>query len=453
MNNINEDELMRAAMGDLDDLGNSPSQNPINPPQPQAKTPPQSPFVTPKPISTKSSGFNKKIVAFVTVITLVVVGAVVAVVANSNKTTEEYADANHFEIENNEQLSENNGFSNGIKIEIDDTEYSFPMLVSDFHNLGWEYPYSEDFKLPAYDSDKEYLEYQEKYKNSELGVIDIDVYVFNYSSESKYYSDCAVAGFKISERDFPTGNVSFYGLTIGRSTYNDVIETFENIVEDDGCYYYYFLEHDNKKHMIEFYFDDSNILSGLKIVNADINLFDEGDVKLRTVDDSFNVVPDSISNDLFDYQFMVNGDLYQMPVTPQALLDNNYDIPDAETIISSGKSYELKVNYNGASTTLFINNFSDGPAKAKDCPITSITLGYSDNVFRDFELSGDITMGTDPYYIVEYLISMGMNEDDIDLDRLTNEDAQNRFYQFYSASDGTISGVKINFYGYLTDLY
>lgn len=48
---------------------------------------------------------------------------------------------------------------------------------------------------------------------------------------------------------------------------------------------------------------------------------------------------------------------------------------------------------------------------------------------------------------------MGMNEDDIDFNRLTNEYSQNRFYQFYPASDGTISGVEINFHGYLTDIY
>lgn len=32
-------------------------------------------------------------------------------------------------------------------------------------------------------------------------------------------------------------------------------------------------------------------------------------------------------------------------------------------------------------------------------------------------------------------------------------DSQNRFYQFYHVSDDTISGVEINVYGYLTDLY
>ena len=182
----------------------------------------------------------------------------------------------------------------------------------------WEFMDSTTNKviLEAYDPyDFEYFD--TKAKNRSLHLADISIIFFNYSSGKQSLEDTAVSCMKISNSDLNGNSFVLPGnVELGVSTLEEVISAYgedydldeSNVNHDSAYLVYYFDEYRNAGNKISLTFTNG-ILSYVIFNNVDYAKF-EDTAELATADSRFNNVPSGISNNIFDYQFKMNGKYY-----------------------------------------------------------------------------------------------------------------------------------------------
>ncbi|MCI6244635.1 MAG: transposase family protein [Eubacterium sp.] len=301
-----------------------------------------------------------------------------------------------------------------LSLTIGDYNYNLPVMWSDFENDGWTFT-NRNVGVGAsgvngyhYDSiDNNIISVEAD--NDSMYLSDIDLNLCNFKKATAQWEDCQVAGMDISLSDLNDVTLVVGGITLGLTTQYEVEEMYGSAAEGSNSgYKYYLMEYGNEENKMIVYYDDTNVVYRINFVNIVCNKFID-DSELVELGSEYNVVPDYLSDDPFDYQFEINGDLYQIPVTPQAFLDNDgYSANDDELdqIVSSHSNATVSITYDGRTTSLTVCNFTENAIKARNCPIKEIHMGYNCGAFRDFRIFNGFTYGTAEEDFMDYIHSL-----------------------------------------------
>ena len=299
-----------------------------------------------------------------------------------------------------------------VSVFIDGEEYAFPMLWSEFKERGWYFPTRNVGVgvdgVYGYDAYQEDNSFEATVANDNLYLTDIDAYLCNYKSESAQWEDCMVAGLRMTTSSANGLSYTANGITLGETTRYEVVEKFgEPAKKYSGNELYYLIEYDNMQNRMVLDYDENDVVREIEIVNVIANKFEDDSQTILLNNEKYNVIPDELSNNPYDFIFEINGNLYKWPITPSVLTDSGLYYADEdmlENVIASRKSAEITISDNNNQTAeIELYNFTDSAIKAKDCPIKSLNLGYGSGTFKDFKIFNGYTYGSSKDEIREYL--------------------------------------------------
>ena len=316
-----------------------------------------------------------------------------------------------------------------VSIVIDGEEYAFPMLWSEFEKRGWYFPTRNVGVgvdgVYGYDVYQEDNSFEVTVANDDLYLTDITAYLCNYKSETAQWEDCMVAGLRMTTSSANGVDYCANDITLGLTTRYEVVEMFgEPNKEYSGKELYYLMEYDNMQNRKVVDYDDTNVVRSIEIVNVLANKFEDNSETIALSNEKYNVIPDKLSDNPYDFVFEVNSELYKWPITVSGLTDSGLYYADEDMlndVISSRNSSEITISDNKNQTAeVDIYNFTDSAIKAKDCPITLLHLGYGSGVFKDFKIFNGYTYGSSKDEIREYLRDNGyefydLNDDSFEI--------------------------------------
>lgn len=130
-------------------------------------------------------------------------------------------------------------------------------------------------------------------------------------------------------------------------------------------------------------------------------------VKYYTTPDELGVRPDS-------GLISIEGDIYMMPITVQALLDNGWTIADesADLELESVNGKEITFNKNNKSMTLKAESFTNCSTAIENGLIERINFAELEDI--DLVLPGDIKMGKPEDKVYTALLDGGISEEELD---------------------------------------
>ncbi len=161
--------------------------------------------------------------------------------------------------------------------------------------------------------------------------------------------------------------------------------------------------------------------------------------------------PEKLSDQLFDYTFTFDGDLYQLPLPVSALMENGWE-PDekSDQTVASGEygwCYLLKDN---EELRCMVDNFGSEEAGIADCYITDIeAFIYDCNV--EMTIAGGITigMGSEELLLALEGISYETDDDSESFTYYLIADPDEEYGEIEIMVDketGLVCGIEVEFY-------
>ena len=147
-------------------------------------------------------------------------------------------------------------------------------------------------------------------------------------------------------------------------------------------------------------FDENEILYDISMENP----VGTEDYKYSNVDTSYvaeYTEPLSMGDKITDRIVNFDGDLYQLPVTVNALIENGWATTEAHETVVGGSLYHLELERNGVSFSATAYNYSEYGVEIEQCYIQnmSTTKIYG----KPFEISGGIHMQITEDELIEIL--------------------------------------------------
>ena len=274
-----------------------------------------------------------------------------------------------------------------FQVQIMDVVYQFPMTYDDFAATGWsvykEY-YSVDTQIES--------GFEELIKFEKNGML-MCCFVYNADISIQTVDKCIISGILSLE---PIDNDELHvfipgGFKVGEAKKEEVLAAFrepDRIDEMDNGATYVTYETDNVYIATELTFDENGILYDIAL---DIPQEPEG-FQYSEVDTSYiapYVVPTEMTDKLTDRIVRFEGDLYQLPVTVSAMMENGWATTDATEAVAGGSIYFTDLERNGETLSVTVHNYEDSAIEVSQGYIEELEEYLSDS---DFEVSGGITM-------------------------------------------------------------
>ncbi len=264
----------------------------------------------------------------------------------------------------------------------DGKEYSLPVKVETLLNDGWTFNDENDADEVLGSSKHSYYYMYVSGKQGQK----IDVYVTNFSKDSKKASECYV-----TEINFYTNDLIKLGkdatlhngdISVSRASLDDVLTLYgkpDNTYDSASFHLItYYLDHDddNYNRCIKFTYDDEEYITHAGIRNET----QPEDMEPTVVSNdppeylSEYVSPEELGSDLLSANFKAYDNVYNLPVPLMNLLNDGwtYDEKYADTVIGSDQTYSVTLKKDDYRLYVEVTNFSDKGAYLNNTMVTSV---------------------------------------------------------------------------------
>lgn len=301
---------------------------------------------------------------------------------------EEYKSASVIE-QSYEAMPELSTDIDSFQVQIMDEVYQFPVNYDDFVATGWKI-------------NKKYNSVDEQIKCRTNSIVSFhkngvvaSFYVFNPDISIQTIEGCVISGLcSIEPIDNKNRKMDIYipgGFKVGESSKEQILGSYrepDNIYESETSSTLTF-ETDNVYANIKLKFDENDILNDIALENPVAT----EDYEYSNVDTTYVAeyrVPTSMGDKITDRIVNFDGDLYQLPVTVNALMENGWSTDDAHETVVGGSLYHFDLERNGVSFRATAYNYWDYGVEVAQCYIQnmSTTKIYG----KQFEISGGIHM-------------------------------------------------------------
>ncbi len=316
------------------------------------------------------------------------------------------------------------------QVTIDGQLYSFPMDCSEFTSLGWSCNSLENASLDPYHYDL-YTFCREEETCS--------VYLLNTSDYSKLLSECSIAGICIESHDWgdKEGTITLPGgLTRGVSSSEDILAAYgdpDNLQEGDLYTLYTYVEDENQEIELEVY-KTTNVLENIRIQNFREPGVDNENEPNNSVPQSVLSYskPEILSENLYDSQIEIEGEVYAIPVPVESLLSDGWKIvsQSSDSVVQPQYYGWVTLTNEKISLTQTISNTADYATSPENCWLETIEVSVDDNIKAS--LSGGISLG-----ITESKLKSILKEKEMDYTVTDNGDF--RTYSYNSDGFGKVS--------------
>lgn len=302
---------------------------------------------------------------------------------------EEYENSTDKNEQSYEVMSELSTNIDSFQVQIMDEVYQFPVNYDDFVATGWKV-------------NEKYNSIDEQIKCGTHAIVSFhkngvlaSFYVFNPDISLQTVEGCVISGLcSINPIDNKGRKMDIYipgGFKVGEATKTQILESYrepDNIYESDTSSTLTF-ETDNIYANIKLKFDENDILNDVTLENPVAT----EDYEYSNVDTTYvaeYTVPTSMGDKTTDRIVNFDGDLYQLPVTVNALMENGWSTDDAHETVVGGSLYHFDLERNGVSFSATAYNYSEYATEVAQCYIQE--LSSSDVYRKRFEISGGIHM-------------------------------------------------------------
>ena len=273
--------------------------------------------------------------------------------------------------------------------ELDGVVMKLPVSYEEFASHGWSlYSYdnsdTEEDLITAQDYD---------YFQMTNGDGRIRVYIYNPSGDTKPLRECKIGCVEVTKDE----GISFKiagGLELGASA-DDVLAKFGTPASNNTSTDYQTIKYKTGEYSrdgeTEFYFrtghsaDNSISLKYMPVTEEDVG---EVSTERPAYLDTY-AAPTELSADPTQTVFQLGGDLYQLPCTIDAFLNNGWTVSSksVNAIASMNKeSYAMELSKDGYSIDLTLGNYEMKAALAENCAVLGVSIETN---FRDGEMPGD----------------------------------------------------------------
>ena len=273
--------------------------------------------------------------------------------------------------------------------ELDGAVMKLPVSYEEFASHGWSlYSYdnsdTEEDLITAQDYD---------YFQMTNGDGRIRVYIYNPSGDTKPIRECKIGCIEVTKDE----GISFKiagGLELG-ATADEVLAKFGTPASNNTSTDYQTIKYKTGEYSrdgeTEFYFrtghsaDNSISIKYMPVTEEDVG---EVSAERPAYLDTY-VAPTELSADPTQTVFQLGGDLYQLPCTIDAFLNNGWTVSSksVNAIASMNKeSYAMELSRDGYSIDLTLGNYEMKAALAENCAVLGVSIETN---FRDGEMPGD----------------------------------------------------------------
>lgn len=276
-----------------------------------------------------------------------------------------------------------------FQVQVLDKVFQFPVNYDEFAAAGWKvyekYNSVDEEIQSGFDS----LVWFEK-----DGML-MNCHVFNPDVSVQTIDGCVISG--IAEVDASQNKDKKLcvfipgGFKVGEASREEVLAAFrepDSIYEGDTLSIVTF-ETDNVYATTKLSFDANGILCDISVENP----IAPEDYVYSSADTSYvaeYTVPTSMGSKITDRIVNFDGDLYQLPVTVSALMENGWTTVDAHETVRGGSIYFIDLERNGVSFRATVYNYCDRGVEVMQSYIQELS-SYDVNG-KQFEISGGIHM-------------------------------------------------------------
>lgn len=286
------------------------------------------------------------------------------------------------------------------EIFIDGVSYKLPMYVSDLMALGWEVSEYYDIYegVNPYTAGSFFI-----FKNKDYELL---TSIINYDVNQKPAIECVVGEIRISCNNADSADIKTQNdIKLGVTKPEDVLELF-----GEPDYEYNFEEYHSRSleyredvyNYLKFTFDgeENMVLTEIEIDNyREPDGFEASEVDKTYIPQATSayISPSEITDNIEDYIFELDGELYKLPCPVQAFIDNGWEIvKDKSKEIVYGYGVEwVTLEKNGVEISGGAYNYDKNGTVISNCFIDEIRLsryyleeaGMSGSIFKEVSVS------------------------------------------------------------------
>ncbi|MBQ4556158.1 MAG: toll/interleukin-1 receptor domain-containing protein [Clostridia bacterium] len=312
-------------------------------------------------------------------------------------------------------------------VKINDTVYQFPCNYDAMIANGWTISsssYSPEYKIKGVS--------KESYSMANSGC---EIYVISYNPSGNSES---IKNSRIVGAEFYYDDVIFElpgGIT-NDSTIEDIINAYGNPNEINEYVGYSSLKYyangsDSSYISFNVYFSDKEKkYSSVRLINpvVDNNVTTETNKERPKYLDEY-VAPTELGDDITSGIIKLEGDLYKVPSTVSAFLDNGWKIVSKPGFVVSGGTEYISLQRGDIVYDISVYNFAEYQTTPENCAVRSIHVYASDDT--DIELPGGITLESTMDEIATICNAAGFRYYDGYSHSYTYSDYENEYSDFY----------------------
>ena len=333
-----------------------------------------------------------------------------------------------------------------FQVSVNGTVYQFPMWAADFQALGWEY-----------DGDASTTIATNQYTGAETWVKDgVEVYttLANLTMNALPLDQSMVAGIEFDKYNMKECDWEIVlpkGITYGVSTTEDIIAAYGDPSSDyDGDLYYKMsYEADTYSEIDLYVYKESGVLEEIEIRNIVELEGGDNSVSEEVPDFVKNYkAPSALGNDLYSFNFKLEGNMYTLPCPVSTLLANGFELVESNTEQAIGaKNYGwIELRYNNQTYRAIADNYADYATTPENCFLTSIESSVHGPEY-DLELPCGIKRGMKEDDFLKAIANFNYEEDETNVYkyyRIYNPDGSKLDCIEVSLSDGVVEIIEMN---------
>ncbi len=329
---------------------------------------------------------------------------------------------------------EDTGDWTDYQLSIDGDVYTFPMMYEDFISFGWVLNDTED-TLDPYTYSIYYFTKED---------MQCSVYILNLGINTVSIEDCIVAGISIDSyywEDIDSTVELPGGIVKGVSTLDDIAAAYGTPTDtyEGDLYTEYTYQEDYNEEVELTVYNDSGVLEDIVIENfVEPDGYEIGEISTDEPQDVMAYVkPDTLSDDLTEYEIELDGDVYSLPVPVNVLTEDGWEIveDDSDSMVAAHYYGWIYLRRDNQTFSTTITNEEDYATIPEYCWIEELSVGgYTLDI--DGSLPGGIKIGMTEEDFLAVLDEAGMEYE-------CSDSGDYRYYTYNSPSYGYGCEVEI----------
>lgn len=334
-----------------------------------------------------------------------------------------------------------------FQVSIDGTVYQFPMWAKEFKALGW-----------TYDGDGSQTITSNQYSFSETWVKgDAKVYAnfLNLTMNELTYDEAAIGGITFEEYYLEDTDLQIIlpkGIQYGVSTRDDIIAAYGDPTDEyDGSLYYNMTyKYDTYSKVDLYVYKETGTLDKIEIRNF-VELAGGDNSVDATVPDVVKQyqAPTELGNDLYGFNFQLEGNLYTLPCPVSVLVENGFKINEnnSQMEIAADSFGWVEFSYNNQTYRCIVNNFANYATIAQNCFVTTMESSIYGPEF-DLVIPGNIKMGDSETSVLEVIKNFNYEVEtsgDFTYYEISNPEGSILAGYELTVNEGKVTGIEVEY--------